>query len=289
MNTVLFSRLLARNLSVGNPSRLTADEAIDVLAAINAGLQQFFAEAPARFKRRTVSRFIIAPSTAQVSVDEEYATTLSAGSFDIDRQLGCTLEIPGAVSDNQVAGVSELLDPWTSPDQTDVEIRVFSDALPIDAPVERLTSDVVLYVTGRAPAVLVRDQIGRRDHEEGTPRFYDFEARGEGRTEGAPVLLRLWPLPDAVAIVRFTAEFAPVRVTFRDLVTPAELQVPDELSENILLPLCAAHLTDSPLWANPATITRTLARATEVLETKIPLLARDAGVPDNTVGTPEGF
>lgn len=284
MNTVALSRMLGRHLTVENPSRLGGDATLDVIAAINAGLLQFYAAAPARLKRGTISRTVRAPQDVAVTVTAQYSRKLTAPVFTT-AQIGCTVRL-GSGPDNEVAGENTLLDDHISPILAG-PARVFCDALPLTAPVERLTSDLRIYGPGWHRTLVRDDRLRdrRAEHTEGEPGFYQFEERGVEN----PQILRLWPLPVADYLLRFEAECSPERITFAHLAVPTELLIPDRMAEDMLLPLCLAHLTISPLWADARSIPKIEAAAADVLERKIPGIPHDPGIPNNTVGTQEGF
>lgn len=289
MNTLAFSRLLARHLAVENPSRLGGDAALDVVAAMNAGLQEFYAAAPAMLKRVQISRTVRAPQLVSLTVSAQYSRTLTANVFS-SSQIGCTVQIGG--QDNEVAAVNSLVDEHIQTALVFSSALVFSDALPIEAPIDRLMSDIRVSGTGWHRA-LVRDDLLRvrrsAQHSEGQPLSYQLEERGASQDASPVQILRLWPLPSVDCIVRFEAECGPARITFSHLATPAEIAIPDRMAEDLLLPLAVAHLTESPLWANKDTVPRMLAAAGDVLARKIPMVAHDPGVPNNAVGTAEGF
>lgn len=288
MNTVAFARMLGRHLAVENPSRLGGDAALDVIAAMNAGLQLFYAEAPARLKQQTISRVVRSPQGVAITVTAQYAKTLAAPAFAVE-QAGCTVRF-GSGPDNEVAGEAELFDAHISP-LLSGQATVYCDALPIAAPVERLMSDVRIYGSGWHRSLVRDDRLRdrRAEHTEGEPAFYQFEERAVSQGGAPAQILRLWPLPAGDYLLRFEAECSPERITFAHLATPTEIPIPDRMAEDILLPLCLRALSVSPLWADAGSISRIEAAATEAAARKIPGIAHDAGIPNNTVGTKEGF
>lgn len=289
MNTLAFSRLLARHLTVDDAATLTGEAALDILAAINAGLSEFYREAPSRLKKVAFSRTLRAPQNVDLEMQEKYGRTLSSGTFDAAR-IGCTVSFPHLAFDTEVASVSQIHDDYLS-DTLTATVRVFGDAIPLLAPIEKMTSDVICIGAGQT-SVLCRDEglnTKRLNHQEGTPRYYKLESRSVSQAAEPAFLLRVWPLPSVDFIIRFEAECGPFRIGFPTLVNPIELPIEDSYAEDILLPLCEAQLVTSSLWRDQKTKSSIADRAQMVLRTKIPMLSHDSGIPDNVVMTPGGF
>jgi len=291
MNTLTLSRLLARHLSVDDPTNPPADALLDVLSAINAGLSQFYRLAPTRLKISPFSLTLRAPLSVSIEVAEKYSRSLTSGSFP-EANTGCTVTFPDLAFDNEVAGPQALLDEHLS-DTLAGTVRVFGDAVGINVPIERITSEVNLLGSGLGgQRQLVRDERLRDRricHQEGEPGYFRLESRGVAQAAAPQFLLRVWPLPAKDYLVRFDAECSALRVTFADLVNPIEIPILDNYADDLLLPLCEAKLVSSSLWREAGTKSRIEARAGDIVATGIPLLAHDTGVPNNKVGTPEGF
>jgi len=291
MNTLSLSRLLARHLDVEDPANPPADALLDILNAINGGLSQFYRLAPVRLKIAPFSLTLRAPETSAIEVTAKYSRTLASGAFSASR-IGCTVTFPDLPFDNEVAATDSLLDEHLS-DTLATTVRVFGDAAGINVPIERITSDVKLYgpVNG-GQRQLVRDERLRDRrfyHQEGEPCYFRLESRGVVQSASPQFLLRVWPLPAVDYIVRFDAECSSLRVTFADFINPIEIPILDNYADDLLLPLCEAKLVSSSFWREAGTKTRIEGRAEDVVATGIPMLAHDTGVPNNRVGTPEGF
>lgn len=291
MNTLSLSRLLARHLNVDDPTNPPADAALDILNAINGGISQFYRLAPVRLKIAPFSLTLRAPESVAVTVAEKYSRTISTGSFPTSR-IGCTISFPELPFDNEVAGAKLLLDDHLS-DTLSSTVRVFGDAVKLDVPIERITSEVRLHgaVLG-GDRRLVRDERlrdRRLYHQEGVPAYFRLESRGVTQGAAPQFIFRVWPLPAADYLVRFEAECSALRVVFSDFINPVEIPILDNYADDLLLPLCEAKLVSSPFWKEPTTKSRIEGRAQEVVAAGIPMLSHDTGVPNNTVGTPEGF
>ena len=95
-------------------------------------------------------------------------------------------------------------------------------------------------------------------------------------------------MPTTDYVVRFEAEISGKRIEFSHLINAIDLPLADTLVEDILLPLCSAHLVKSPLWRDKTNIAKTLDDSALALG-KISLIANDYALPCNHVGTQEGF
>lgn len=291
MNTAQLSRLLARHLNVDDPANPPADALLDILNAINGGISQFYRLAPVRLKIAPFSLTLRAPESIAVTVSAKYGRTLSSGTFPAAR-IGCTVTFPDLPFDNEVAGTGLLLDDHLS-DGLSATVRVFGDAAKIDAPIERITSEVRLRGPLQGGDVrLVRDERLRDRriyHQEGVPAYFRLESRGITQGAAPQFLFRVWPLPALDYLVRFEAECSALRVVFSDFINPVEIPILESYADDLLLPLCEAKLVSSPFWRDASAKNRIEGRAQEVVSTGIPMLSHDTGVPNNTVGTPEGF
>ena len=294
MTTQQLSRMLARNLAVDDPANLSGDAALDVLQAINAGLVWFYAEAPAILKRTTLSLVFKAPAAVNLTASAQYSTILSGTPF-LESWQGCGVRVDGINPDNEIAGVSSLLDAWL-PSTLTAAATVLFDAAVIAATIERITSDVRSY-TGNiyTTTILKLDTSGLIDRrrelrilDPGHPSFYRFEPLSIAAGGATTGLLRIYPAPVVDITVRFEAEISGAVVTFAQLSQGATVPITDGNS-SLLIPLCESFLSYSPLWANDRTRQDARANALQIVETRIKKLPQSVVCPDNTVGTPKGF
>lgn len=291
MNTIAFSRLLARDLIVEDRASLPADAALDVVAAINAGLSQFFAKAPSRLKRTTISATLRAAETLAVVFTAQYSRTITTPAFNSDMR-GCTVQFGTTPLLNEVVNENTVLDEYLSPTLS-AQATVYHDVVPLEDVVERATSSVRLYgVTTFEPKILHRDdQLHDRKHYQwmaGEPCYYTIDPVGSSQGSEPETLLRVWPMPTTDYVVRFEAEISAKRIEFSHLINAIELPLADTLVEDILLPLCSDHLTKSPFWKDKTIIAKTREDAALAVG-KISLIANDYAMPCNQVGTQNGF
>jgi hypothetical protein len=294
MTTQQLSRTLARNLAVDDPSNLSGDAALDVLAAANEGLAVFYQEAPAILKRTTFSATFKAPAAVSLQFSAQYGTTLTGTPFD-SSWFGCGVRVDGVNPDNEITGVDSVLDEWLLATLT-ASATVHFDCQTIAATIERITSDIRIYDGNLArPSVLVRDTTGlidrRRDlhlTDPGFPKYYRLEPIAIAAGGATVGLLRIYPAPSVDMVVRFEAEVANASLTFADMVRGATVPVADAWA-SMLTPLCEAALSYSPLWRDPRTRQDARDRAERTISLRIRKMAQDLVCPDNTVGTPAGF
>jgi hypothetical protein len=296
MNISQLAQCIARHLDVPDPFNLPSSASLDVVNAINSGLQLFFTEAPSVYKRTTFSTTLRAPITREITFKGQYSTELEGAPFDLS-WYGCGLRASGMADDNEIAGVSEVLDEWQLPDLT-VEAQVLFDAQVIPAAIERLTSDVRAYQVGRGGEfrTLKREhQLGIADWRSmytpqlnGCPSYYKIEPTAAVAGGDVTCLLRVYPAPSVDTIIRFEAEVSAASITVADLLIGAIIPIAPAWIP-LLIPLCEEALTYSPLWKDPKTKGDIRQNAAMTIATRIKKLPNDLAVPNNAVMTPRGF
>jgi len=290
MNTVALARILGRHLAVDDPANLSGDAALDVLTAINGGLEDFYRLAPASLRTTEFSATLRAPETMTVVFTGKYANTVGSPAF-VSRQIGCTLRTANTPVDNRVSGVASVLDDHLS-DTLTVAATLYGDAVAINARIAQITSAPRIYgATLPEGRELTRCTLREwwEARQAGEPCHYRIEPAGMNQGGETACLLRVNPLPAADYILRFSAELSGARrVTFSMLSEAEDLPVAATYCDSILAPLCEGKLTSSPLWADARTKSRIEDKAIEAVQ-KLNLIPNDFASPDNTVGTQEGF
>lgn len=294
MNTLQLARAAARHLAVPDPADLGGDALLDVLAACNSGLQQFYREAPPLLKRSTISAVFRAPLPISLEFSAKYDNHLEGEPFDL-AWLGCGLRIEGQAPDNEITSQSTVLDSWLGPTLTTTGLVLF-DSVAIPGSVERLVSPPRLYYgSNRAQelrpdrAMLIHNRRELTFLSPAQPTHFAVDSLGAVLGGQAASLLRIHPAPIQDCIVRFEAELAALTLNAGHIATPTELPILNHYAEELLVPLVEAALTVSPLWRSPETIRLVTDRAAEVLLNKIPRLAHTHAPADYPLGTPEGF
>lgn len=301
MNTIALAQRLARNLNIDDPSNPDADALLDILSAINGGLNEFYRLAPAIYRRTTLSQTLRAPLDVNLTFHAKYSPIVTGTPFQ-DNWLGCTVRLDGYSMDNTVNGPSVLLDDFLG-DTLTMSGKVYFDAFPIFAQIETVTSDVrISSLASPHQSVMVRDSSSpvrhpHRRHELsgfsgvstkliGRPVNYRIEPIASSQGIGAACLIRVHPMPDVDYIVRFEAQIINPRVTFPQMKVAAELPILPQFCEDILVPLCEGQLSSSPFWNGSKP--QAASRAAAAVE-RIGLLPKDLAVPNNRVGTRRGW
>lgn len=315
MNSVQLAQRLARNLNVADVFNLDAEVSLDVLSAINGGLQSFYRSVPGIYKRTTLSHTIRAPKTLGITFAEQYSNRCSLTSDQSDpftsRERGCTVKFDTGAADNIVIADNAVLDDYLLTTLV-TNATIYYDAVPIQDVIERIIGAVRLYSATKAePTLLVRDERLRggrfrrwlpADQDEimypmdaaylseiGRPRYYYLDPVGSSQGGEPEFLLRLAPMPDVDYIVRMEAELSTERIVFNDLTTARAIYVADAYVEDILVPLCEAELVTSKFWTDAEAKKGVLARRDDALTTKIPKIPKDIAPTSNMVGRPRGF
>jgi len=294
VNTLQLARAAARHLAVADPADLGGDALLDVLAACNSGLQQFYREAPPLLKRSTLSTVFRAPLPVALEFSAKYDNHLEGQPFDL-AWLGCGLRIEGQTPDNEITGASTVLDSWLGSTLATTGLVLF-DSVSIPGSIERLVSAPRLYYGSNRALELRPDRAGlifnRRDLtflSPAQPTHYAVDSLGAVLGGQTASLLRIHPAPIQDCTVRFEVELAALTLNAGHLATPTDLPILNHYAEELLVPLVEAALTVSPLWRSPETIRLVADRASDVLVNKIPRLAHTHAPADYPLGTPEGF
>jgi hypothetical protein len=287
MKAIAFGNRLARDIDEKSFIDLTADVRLEILDAINGGLQTMHALAPAVSKITSGSIFIEAPITVDLTVTNG-SVEVSGYPFTGD-QFYRTIRIDGDDIDNQIAGTTTLLHPYTGASGT-VSATIYADGVAIVEPYEEMVGDPRILETGR-------DLRHHKTHlptwnrkQVTEPRYYWLEANARNRNSLAPAVLRFDCLPDRAYRLESQFSLAPAKVSFSDLLAPGvDIPLRAELIEVYLLPIARGIFTSCRLWRDPATKSQVRADA-EAAEAKYKeLTPTTLATPSNHVGTPDGF
>jgi hypothetical protein len=288
----LAQRLATRYLAVGELNLLPGAAQLALCDAVNIASTSFYQRAPAVYRRGNISFTLPAPVTiANVAVTQNSAQ-LGAAVFTSD-QTGCTVQLPGDPNWNQVAGPDALVDAYLGT-QTSVQATVYGDCALFGAGVfSALAGEPRLFRAdiGRPDGwPLVRNDHIRRFRWIGTcPCIGQPETYSIGPTAlpgSGPDLfsLRIHPLPNIACAVQVPADLQPLQFFPDDLTQSFDLPVPEHLCLTILLPLAAIALADTAgdYWKKGV-------KPPADPELAINRLPHDFAVPNNFVGTPNGW
>lgn len=290
MTSIQLAHRCARLLTERDLTRLPANVLLEILDAINAGLQIVYSLLPENMRETTVSETLRAPETVAIEFTERYKNVTLNYPFT-NAMRGCTTRICDDAADNEVVATNAVLDQYLGQSLTG-NATVYHDCVPLYAVIDKIKSAVRLYDGASCIAELARNQRLRSiasARQIGTPRQYILESVGSSQNSDPAALLRVHPMPERDLRIRFECTLATVRVTFAQVSRDAvNLPVPDQLCESALVPITQAQLTDCKLWADPATKTSIEEKA----QAAVAMLRRqphDIGPGGNTVSTEEGF
>lgn len=311
MNSVQLSQRLGRNLNVPDPFNLPAPAALDVLSAINGGLNEFYRSMPPAYKRTTLSHTIRAPRTVSMTFQAQYSRLVGEDTFVL-RDQGCTVRFAEGSADNVVTGPNSLLDNYLGTTLA-VSGTLYSDAVPIQDVIEQIVGNVRLYdSTQNAPTILTVDErlrgggISRRSSvgnagefyypadsislgSIGRPRYYYLDPMGVSQGAEPEFLLRVAPFPDIDYTIRLEAELSTQRLVFDDLATARVINVGAAYLDDILIPLCEAQLVTSPYWRDKSDKDRIVSKAQRIKAGEMPKIPSNLSPQYNRVGTPAGW
>jgi len=292
MTSTQLAQRLARHLTVSDLALMPAPAMLDIVAAINEGLQALYQLLPRRFKTTTVSETLRAPETVSAAIPARYSNRFTGTPFT-DAQVGCTCQIGDDPQYNQIVSVNAVLDQYTGTNLTP-QVTIWHDCVQLADSIECITSDVRVYDGIREFTLTRRDFDYRRfwwrvKHPAARPWEYQIEPVGVA--SGAPMsfLLRFYPMPNVDYRIRCEADISAAKLTFANMIAaPIVMPAPDRLTETALVPLCARALMTSLYWRD-AQLRQTVMVAATAAEAAIHKLDGDTGPGNHFIGTPFGF
>jgi hypothetical protein len=291
MKSIAFANRLARSLDAKSFTELDADARLEILDAINGGLQKIHALAPPDSKITTASIYLAAPADITLGVTQGSAQ-ITGYAFTAD-QLYCTIRVEGDGVDNQVIGETELLHPYAGPTGT-VSAVVYGDASAIPEPYETMVGNPRILENQRElfPYTPPVDVWGDWRHRPiGEPRWYSMEANARNQNPPAPAVLRMDTLPSSALRLQTKFTLAPARVYFEDLLNQDSFALPirQEHIEAYLLPICRGLLSTSDRWKTPDTRTATANKAEQAAAEYAALTTFANATPRNLARSKPGF
>jgi hypothetical protein len=285
MTTYELAERLARRLKPGALTALSMAAAMDIVEAMNAGLQECYELLPSWQRKTTISLALAAPATASVGVTNG-ATALSSGTFTT-AQIGRSVLLAGDANWNQVVSTTALLDPYQGETGT-VVATIYGDSV-----ANALTSfdgfaSPPRFADTREELAPFNARAAGRQAEIGKPRYYWAEPAAASLGGTPPVCLRVFPAPAVAYVLRVDVEFRPSILSYASLHLASTIPLADQLLHRALIPLCEVRLLRSPEWADDAKAKFVLddaAAARDFLSNQRP----SATVPANRIFTPAGY
>ncbi len=263
---------------------MPADDALEVLDAINDALTDLFSEYPAAYRLETgVTYQMAAPKVISLSV-----TQGSAVASDLFSDLiGQSVLISGDPAMNQVAGVNTLKNPYFGATGS-VSATIYNDAIPLASNFSRFVSNPVIFQNGTQKGVLGRgnpDDFVYWEAAAGCPVRFVGEAQNQAAVVAPFFLLRLFPAPNTEFSVRCSMEIRAQQFSLSDITGNAILPVSPEHISSILFPMALSRLVGGPLWpvdGDAKAVDLALSKAMKLIER----LSPDIGPGRNKIGTP---
>ncbi len=302
MNSIQLAQRLARHLTEIDLATMPGQAALDILDAMNAGLQEIYNLLPSNYKQTVVSTTLKGPVDMQVGIAAKYSNLLSDGAFDPSMR-GCTVNLSDDPHDNEITGTNSFLDGFVGSSLTG-NARVHYDAVPLVDVVERIISNPRIYRADGTWWPLQRCENFREvgigivygawrasniKRQEGRPLIYLLEPVGASQGADLEFFFRVYPMPDSDYTVRFEAEIAPKQITYPNI-TQAAIQIPvnERLTSSVLVPLCEEYLLRSPYFKDrtPTNLKLFTDAAEKARDHARNRVARDILRPDNNMGTP---
>jgi hypothetical protein len=285
MRAIALASRLARDFQERNVSELLVDARLEILDAINGGLQALHSIASDGSKTTLGSIPLVAPISVSIAVTN--------GSADLEEvfetsYLYRTIRIDGDSIDNQIVGQSKLLHPYAGSTGT-VSATIYCDAVAMPEPYGEMVGDPRILETGTILRNFRYNPLSRLK-QVFRPSYYFVEANARNQNTYAPAVIRFDTLPDKAYRLEVEFTFAPARVSFADLLSSgADVPIRAEHVESYLLPIARGILTGSSLWNNPKTRADARNDAEAAKSAYRALIPRHLSTPNNRVGTKKGF
>jgi len=288
MKSIAFGNRLARDFNTKSFTELDADARLEILDAINGGLQLLHSLASPDSKITTGSIYIAAPEIVSIGVTQGSAE-ITGYEFTED-QLYCTIRLDGDGIDNQIVGEDELLHPYAGTTGT-VSATIYHDATTVPEPYDEMVGNPRIVETGRELLPFIPALDPRLRRKTGEPRFYCVESNARNQNPPAPSVIRTDSLPSSA--YRLSAKFtlAPGMVSFADLLTSDSSTLPlrDEHVETYLLPVCRKILATSDRWKNADSRSAVKDAGEDAARRYELLVPRTLSTPRNIARTKPGF
>lgn len=287
MKAIALAKRLSRDLNEISVNEPTSDSKQELLDAINGALQRLDAIAPFQSKTTLASLYLESAAAVSIGVTRG-GTEITGATFSTD-QYGRTVRIAGDDIDNQIAGTTSLLHPYTGATGT-VTATIYSDAIALPEPYVELVGDPVIIETGRTLAHHRIRAVTWHKKRVGEPRCYWVEANAGNRSPVVPAVIRFDTMPDKIYRLEVGMILAPARVLFSDLLTPGpELPIREEHVELYLLPIARGLLSTSILWRDADSKSSAREEA-KIAEQKYEVLApKSLATPNGRVTTKYGY
>ena len=263
---------------------MPADDAMEVLDAINDAITELFSEYPACYRLQTGVRYAIAaPRTITLSVisGSSVASTLEVGL------IGQSILISGDSALNQIADTNTLSNAYTGA-TGNVTATIYNDSIPLASNFSRFVTSPIILQNGVQKRVLMRgnpEDYYLWEAATGCPDRFVVEAQNQSAVASPAFQLRIFPRPNDAFSVSCSMEIRAQQFTLADLTGSAILPISPEHISSILFPMALSRLVGGLLWPTDGDakgIDAMLVRASALLSR----LSPDIGPGHNRVRTP---
>ncbi len=245
---------------------VTGDTA-DVLAVINATVQELNKKAPSAIAAGTFSEVLRPPTNITVTATQ-YSKTVTLSGWESWME-GCTVRITGDTDDNRLDSQTTLLGPYMGNSGATLAATVFADSLALPSTHLNVIEPISLSRSGQswpiaiagdkaaframagninAPAELV-DRVGSVGIKTiGTPRVAFVTSEYDPAAGFLPLYIRFHPMPDQAYKVEFTTKFKPPTYTLADIEGEEDpgTEATGDWNESVLLPVAKKRWTEHP-------------------------------------------
>lgn len=232
-----------------DPASVPADVAAVLVGAMNAGMSKYYLNAPSGRKTTPITAYVKPPRTfSSIGLTQgSYGFTGITGLQADD--IGDTLRVGGrscplAIGEN-------LREPW--PGQTGTYDGVlYDDAIPMYAPIRRIEGAVIFdekYRLSYLPEIPIEEDEVVIPRRSNTPQYYTIEHLGDAVGGAVRALVRIYPFPSQPATIRFAASLEPQQFSVYSISFPISLFINNMDVEAFVVPLIAAELAQTSIWA----------------------------------------
>lgn len=287
MKAIALANRLMRDLKEKSLSDLTADTKLELLDAINGGLQKLHALSTHASRTTVISLCLPAPEAVTIGVTNgSYTTTGTAFTSD---QLYRTIKISGDSIDNQISGTNALLHPYGGTTGT-VTALIYSDSVAIPQPYAEFVGSIRVLEDGYILSNRKIEYHWRANRPIRRPYCFWVEPNAPNRNSPAPFVVRFDALPDKIYRMEAQASLAPDRISFSDLsASGSDIPLLDEHIESYLLPISRGLLANSEMWRDENTKATAKKEAEAARADYEMLVPKTLGTPNNKVRTKYGF
>ena len=293
MKTIALAQRLLRDLKEKDLAGLSADARLELVDAINGGLQVLHSHAPPHAKIIKAAIVLNAPTTLQVNVTK--GSTELTGFTPDPEDTYCTIRIDGDAADNQIDTDGSLFLPYSGETGT-ANATIYHDATMLPEPTEEIIDDPENVDTGE---LLIQDQMQSfrgsstcrlRKMRVGQPVRWWTEGNAANQASPVPSVFRVDTLPDSLVRLSLQISMGPQRVTFADILNgDAVIPLRSEQIESYLLPIARGILSSSSLWRNPEERSSAEKKAERAEASYAVLRPSTIATPSNRVHTPANF